>query len=165
MPAPLVKKRCLLKKIPGKGGWTYAELPEVPVDRSAPFGWVRVKGSIDGYRFEKYHLMPLGNGHLFLPVKAAVRKQIRKQAGDHVDVEIYLDDAAIEIPPELDECLDTEPAARSFFLSLTQSQQKHYIDWIFSAARQETRDQRLARCIDLLLKGQPLRSAEKQLNP
>ncbi len=38
----------MLEKIPGKGGWTYAPLPEIP---------------------------PMGNGQHFLPVKAAIRKK------------------------------------------------------------------------------------------
>jgi hypothetical protein len=36
--------------------------------KNAPFGWVKVKGSIDGIEFNKYHLMPIGGGRLFLPV-------------------------------------------------------------------------------------------------
>ena len=47
-----VDRECLLKKWPGKGGWTYAEIPEIPQDRKAPFGWVTVKGWIDDYELK-----------------------------------------------------------------------------------------------------------------
>ena len=60
---PLVNQDYLLQKFPGKGGWTYAEIPEVLQDKHAPFGWVKVKGSIDGYQFKNYRLMPMGNGN------------------------------------------------------------------------------------------------------
>ncbi len=89
---PLVAKTYLLEKIPGKGGWTFARIPEVLQSKNTPFGWVKVKGSIDGVSFKKYHLMPMGNGHLFLPVKAEIRKKIKKQEGDYVDIVLYPDE-------------------------------------------------------------------------
>lgn len=73
---PIVKAQYLLKKFPGKGGWTYIEIPEVKQNRSNPFGWVKVKGLIDNYELKQYKLMPTGNGKLFLPVKATIRKKI-----------------------------------------------------------------------------------------
>ena len=78
MEKPLVNQKYLLKKIPGKSGWTYADLPQVIPDSNAPFGWVKVKGTIDGIEIKKYHLMPYGNGKLFLPVKAEIRKKNKK---------------------------------------------------------------------------------------
>ena len=62
---PLVDSLYLLKKFPGKGGWTYAEIPEVLQDKDNPFGWVKVSGNIDGYELKQYKLMPMGNGKLF----------------------------------------------------------------------------------------------------
>ncbi len=50
MEKPLVDKEYLLDKFPGKGGWTYTLIPEIEQDKKAPFGWVKVKGSIDGYK-------------------------------------------------------------------------------------------------------------------
>ena len=55
---PLLNRECLLKKFPGKGGWTYAEVPEIAPDPSNPFGWVQVRGSIDHYAIGPYKLMP-----------------------------------------------------------------------------------------------------------
>ena len=43
MEVPLVDKDYLLERTPGNGGWTYAPIPEVPQDKKAPFGWVKVK--------------------------------------------------------------------------------------------------------------------------
>ena len=43
----LVNAKYLLQQFPGKGGWTYATIPEIPPGKRIPFGWVRVKGSID----------------------------------------------------------------------------------------------------------------------
>jgi hypothetical protein len=82
MEIPLADNKYLLEKYPGKDGWTYAEIPEVPQSRNSPFGWVKVKGSIDNHEFKNYHLMPMGNGKLFLPVKSDIRKKIGKKEGD-----------------------------------------------------------------------------------
>jgi hypothetical protein len=86
---PLVDKTYLLEKFPCKMGWTYTEIPEIVPDKNAPFSWVKVKGSIDGYEISKYHLMPSGKGTLMLAVKAEIRKKIKKEAGDYVHVILY----------------------------------------------------------------------------
>jgi hypothetical protein len=73
---PVVDRICVLQKFPGKGGWTYAEIPELLQNKNTAFGWVTVKGSIDSFEINQYKLMPMGNGKLFLPVKASIRKKI-----------------------------------------------------------------------------------------
>ncbi len=98
---PLVNKKYLLEKYPGKGGWTYAAIPEVLQDKHAPFGWVKVKGQIDNFVIKNYKLIPMGTGKLFLPVKSEIRKKINKQAGDWVHVILYADNDPLEIPDEL----------------------------------------------------------------
>lgn len=153
MDVPLVNKEYLLKKYPGKGGWTYTEIPEIPQDRHRYFGWVQVKGTIDGYAINHYKLMPMGNGNLFLPVKKEIRKKIGKEAGDTIHVILYADNSPLSIPDELMVCLLDSPKAHQFFLSLTESSQKHYIDWIFEAKQLETKVNRMAKTIERLEKG------------
>ena len=153
MPKPLVNNKYTLEKFQGKGGWTYARIPEISQDKKAPFGWVKVKGTIDGVEIKKYHLMPMGNGHLFLPVKAEIRKKIKKAEGDQVHVILYPDNDPLEIPEEMEICLRDEPVAWNFFHSLSESERKYYIQWIFSAKKDETKSDRLAKTVDRLLLG------------
>lgn len=150
---PLINKRYRLEKFPGKGGWTFACIHEIEQDKKAPFGWVKVRGTIDGYEIRKYHLMPMGNGRLFLPVKAEIRKKIKKYEGDLVHVILYADHEPLEVPEEMLLCLRDEPAALKFFISLTESEQKFYMDWIYSAKKEQTKIARLAESINKLLKG------------
>jgi hypothetical protein len=149
---PLVNKKYLLEKFPGKGGWTFARIPEVLQDKHAYFGWVKVKGSVDGISFNKYHLMPMGNGSLFLPVKADIRKKIKKEAGDYVHVILYPDNEPLEIPAEMIQCIEDEPKALKFFNTLSEQEQKNYMQWIYAAKKEETRIARMAMMIDRLSK-------------
>lgn len=150
---PLVDDTYLLEKFSGKGGWTYARIPEVKAKKNTPFGWKKVKGTIDGYEIRQFHLMPMGNGVLMLPVKADIRKKIGKNAGDKVRVILFADNDAIEIPGELQQCLDDEPVASNFFNRLSDSEKRYYIQWIYGAKREDTRISRLARTINRLVMG------------
>jgi hypothetical protein len=150
---PLVNKKYLLERFPGKGGWTFARLPQALKNKKNRFGWVKVKGSIDGYEIKKYHLMPMGNGELFLPVKIEIRKKIRKEAGDRVHIILFADDEPLEVPDEMLLCLEDEPQAMKFFKSLSESEQKFYIEWIYSAKKEETKIARLATTISRLAQG------------
>jgi hypothetical protein len=152
MEKPLVDKEYLLQKFPGKGGWVYTIIPEIPQDRHSHFGWVKVKGSIDGYEISKYHLMPSGEGTLMLSVKSEVRKKIKKQEGDYVHIILYPDNDPIEIPEELWLCLQDEPEAWPFFHSLNENEQHNYIKWIYSAKTEETKVESIAKALDKLSK-------------
>ena len=153
MMKPLVNKKFILERFPGKGGWTFARIPEITQEKKAHFGWVKVKGTIDGYAISKYHLMPMGNGNLFLPVKAEIRKKINKKEGDKVHVVLYLDNEPLVVPEEMLLCLQDEPLALKFFNSLSESEQKFYIQWIYSAKKEDTKVDRMVKTINRLVKG------------
>lgn len=152
-PKPLFNKKVVLERFAGKGGWTYAQISQIRPSKKNPFGWVKVKGSIDGFEISKYHLMPMGHGRLFLPVKAAIRKKIGKDVGDRVHVILYPDNDPLFVPEELMLCLADEPAALIFFNSLSESERKFYIDWVTSAKRDESRIKRLAETVNRLARG------------
>lgn len=157
---PLVKKHYLLEKYHGKGGWTYARIPEIEMDKQTPFGWRKVRGTIDGFEISKYHLMPMGDGFLFLPVRAEIRKKIKKEAGDTVFVELYQDTEPLEVPEEWLLCLSDEPEALRFFNSLSESEQKYYIQWIYAAKKEETKINRMAKAVSRLKRNLKLYTPE-----
>jgi hypothetical protein len=152
MEVLLFKDKVLLKKFPGKGGWTYAALP-VKKDKNSRFGWITVRGRIDNYEFSNYKMLPLGTGDLFLPVKASVRKLIQKQEGDYVEVEVYQQQSDINIPENFLLCLKDEPAAEKAFQQLSATTQKQWLAWIQEPTTEDLQIERMATAVNKLASG------------
>ncbi len=148
---PLLSGKFVLEKFPGKGGWTYARLPWVSPDRSQPFGWRIVSGSIDEHPLVHYKLMPMGDGSLFLPVKASIRKKIQKEAGDWVQVVLYEVEPPHSLCAELMECLAMFPGSKEMFESLPEAEQKGMVMKVFYAANEDEKAALISGLIDKLL--------------
>lgn len=153
MEKPLVNKNYLLQKFEGKGGWTYAEIPEIPMPKTS-FGMMKVKGKIDDYEFSNVRLMPLGNGHLFLAVNSQLRKNIKKQAGDTVNIVLYEDKTPAEIPEELVVCMKYEEGILEKFVAYSDGEKKAFIDWIYSAKTEQTKADRIAKTMLMIQTGE-----------
>lgn len=153
MEKPLVNKKYKLQKFPGKGGWTYTVISEIPADKKQKFGWVKVKGFIEDFELKSYKLMPMSNGKMFLPVRAEIRKKIGKKEGDWVKIILFQDRDPLHIPDDFLQCLRDEPEAYKIFHSFNESNQKYYIDWIYSSKKEDTRIARMATSVDRIAKG------------
>ena len=147
--APIINQHYQLDKYP-EVGWIYVAIPEIKQDRHAIFSWVKVKGTIDGYEINNFHLMPLPDGTLYFPVKAEICKRIGKNVGDKVHIILYADQSPADIPDELLFTLEDNPIAYQAFQSLTESLQQGIIEWIFSAANEVIKTERILKTVERL---------------
>ena len=157
---PAVDGTYLLQKFPGKGGWTYAQIPEIKQNKNNPFGWVKVKGTVDGFVLKQYKLMPMGKGKLFLPLKASIRNTIGKEAGDYIQLVLSVDDDPYSIPDEIKSCFDEEPKTTlNRFMELSEGERKRYIDWIYESKTEDAKALRILKMMERIPRG--LKFADK----
>jgi len=137
-----------------KGAWTVVYPPYDVKEFFGRPGYVRVKGTIDGFAVKGMNLMPIGEKwgpttH-WLPIKESIRKAIGKKEGSTVNVVLVLDEDALTIPEDLAATLELSPIAKAFFESLTQSQKSYFVKSIIEAKTDETRYLRIEKCIEKL---------------
>ena len=92
--------------------------------------------------------------HLLLILKS-IREQAGKTFGDEVHLTIEADTAprVVELPEELERAFKTEKEAKAFFGKLSYTHQKEYVTWINDAKKEETRQARVIKTIEMLKKG------------
>ena len=127
----------------------------VPFDVKETFGSGRpkVRALIDGHEY-RGSLANMGQGHV-LGIRKDVRAAIGKDVGDEVRIEVELDTAPREvtIPPELVDAFATAPDAAERYASLSYTHRREYAEWVGEAKKQETRDRRAAKAIEMIREG------------
>lgn len=80
MRKPLVDKDCLLEKFSGKGGWTYAEIPEVQITSLLflPYCALGVVHLIQRYNFETNMLLVIV-GFVIVVVNLLIMNRIMRK--------------------------------------------------------------------------------------
>ena len=137
-----------------KTGWSYIKIPaklalQLKPDNKKSF---RVKGKLDAHSISGMALIPMGGGDFIMALKAEVRKAIRKQKGDALEVELEVDAKVIIPPKDLLECLADEPKALAYFKSLPKSHQNYFGNWVKSSKTEGTRTKRIVRVVDAMVK-------------
>ncbi len=137
----------------GPGGGAGVAFPYSVEDEFGVRGNVPVKATLDGVAYTG-SLMNCGVGPHMLAVLKSVRAKTGKGPGDAIDVVVWKDEEVrkADVPAEFKQQLKKE-GMLSLFEKLSYTHQKEYCRWINEAKKEETRQARLAKSIQMLREG------------
>lgn len=151
-----------------KTGWSYVFIPGAIANQIKPNEKksFRVKGKIDQVEVRGVALLPMGEGDFIIPLKAELRRALKKEEGAVVELNLVFDaDFKIEMPDDLELCLADEEVLLQQFLSMPKSHQNYFINWLNSAKTEATRAKRIVMIVDAMAKkydyGQMIRAARE----
>ena len=138
---------------PAGGGGAYVLFP---YDTEKEFGTkarVPVKVSFNGVAYTG-SLVKYGRPQHMLPVLKNIREQIGKGPRDMVEVVLECDGAVrtVEVPPPFAALLKKEKLLEGFE-KLSFTHRKEYCRWIGEARKEETRQARMTKAVDMLRAG------------
>jgi Bacteriocin-protection, YdeI or OmpD-Associated/Domain of unknown function (DUF1905) len=112
-----------------------------------------VRATVNG--FEWRTSVTRMRGEFLLGLNREVRESAGAEAGDTVEVAIELDSEPreVEIPEALARALSADADARAAFERLAFTHRKEYARWVAEAKRDETRNRRVSRAIEMLREG------------
>ena len=113
-------------------------------------GRVPVQATLDGLPYTG-SLMTCATPWHLLAVPKDIRAQLNKEPGDPIAVELWKDDAprTVELPEDFLKLLKKEKLLADFE-TLSMTRRKEYRNWLTSAKKEETRQRRLSKAIDIL---------------
>ncbi|ELC8442339.1 DUF1905 domain-containing protein [Clostridium perfringens] len=140
------KFEAVIKKHPDKD----ATFIEIPFDVEETFGSkrVKVKAKFDEVEY-RGSIVKMGLPCYMIGITKAIRKEIGKEAGDSISVEIEKDEEerVVELPEDFKLALDKNKAAKDFYESLSYSAKRKYVQWITGAKKSETREKRISEAV------------------
>jgi len=127
---------------------------EPPFDVKEVFGAKRVKviATFDGEAY-RGSIVFMG-GCYMLGMTQEIRKKIGKSFGEQVYVTVEKDeeDRTIEVPDDFMEAMKMNPNALTTYEKLSFTAKKEYVNWINEAKKVETRQDRIAKSMERLIK-------------
>jgi hypothetical protein len=94
-------------------------------------------------------------GEFLIGLRREVRTGAGVEAGDEVTVTIALDEAPrdVDVPPALARALEADAEAAARFDALAYTHRKEFAVWVAEAKKDETRERRVARAVQMLREG------------
>jgi Bacteriocin-protection, YdeI or OmpD-Associated/Domain of unknown function (DUF1905) len=145
--------RGVLKPVPHGGH--YVPVPEKVAERAGLAHAKRVRGSVNGVPYRSSLMKYSGVFHLGIHKATLTKAGIDPAAEASVKVTIELDDEPLPtdvVPDDLAAALAKNARARNAFATLRPSLKREYVKAILAAKRAETRERRVKKTLDELLK-------------
>jgi hypothetical protein len=150
----LPKKHTFTATIQNAGGG--GAFVDVPFDVEKAFGSKRpkIKATIDGVPYRGLLVRMGSECHMLLILKS-IREQVGKSFGDEVEVTVELDmePRVVQVPKDLARALNKDKDAKAFFEKLSFTHKREYVTWIEEAKKEETRQNRIMKTMEMLKKG------------
>jgi len=129
------------------------QIPEATVGELGGGNRPKVVVTVNGYSF-RTSIARMG-GSFWLGVSADRRTEAGIKAGDVLDFDVALDTAPreIEVPDDLAVALAADPAAKTFWDSMSYSNQRWHAEQITGAKKAETRAARVEKSVTMLREG------------
>lgn len=137
----------------------YVDVPlplcDTLIEATGKRGYLPVRVLIKEVSFQTT-LVPRGGGGFRLFLNGPMRKQAGADVGDTIKLTLELDEASreIEVPPDLAELFQAQPAAQMAFAQLTPHRRREILRWLLAAKKAETRTKRLQHILSFLTTGQ-----------
>jgi hypothetical protein len=148
------KKQTFTAEIKNAGGG--GAFVEIPFDVEQEFGSKRpkIRAMIEGVPYRGI-LTRMGSEYHMLIILKGIREQIGKTFGDQIEITVEPDSEPrqIEIPKDLMKEFKKDKDAKAFFDKLSYTHRKEYVTWINEAKKEETRQNRIAKTIEMLKQG------------
>ena len=148
------KKHTFTATIQNAGGG--GAFVEVPFDVEAVFGSKRpkIKALIEGVPYRGTLVRMGSESHMLLILKE-IREKIGRGFGDEikVTVEADIEPRVVDVPTDLLKELKKDKEARAFFDKLSYTHRREYVTWVTEAKKEETRQNRIVKTIEMLKKG------------
>ena len=129
----------------------------IPFDVEETFGKkrVKIKAVFEGEAEYRGTLVRMGSPQHILIVRKDIRTQIGKQPGDVVKVSLVEDTQprVVEVPENFQQLLNQDETVKQFFSKLSYTHQREYVEWITEAKKEETRERRMLKAIEMLKRG------------
>ena len=118
-------------------------------------GRLKVKATFDGVEY-RGSIVSMG-GKYIIGIKKEIRKKIKKEVDDNVQVVIEedLEPREVDVPNEFEAELSKHGLLPKFN-NLSYTHKREFVNWINSAKRETTKVSRITKAIEKLRKGETL---------
>ena len=133
--------------------WSYCfEVPVEIAKRMIEGDHKRVKCTLNSTIEIQAGLMPKGEGNYFITLNKEVRKKLKLDIGDKIEVQIVKDESkyGLPMPEEMFELLAIDDEADSYFHALTMGKQRSLLFLIGKPKNSDTRLKKALTVVDYL---------------
>lgn len=146
------------KAIIKQSGTMNAAFVEFPFSTEELFnkkGQVKIKAIFDEKVEYRGSLAKMKSECHILGLTQEIRKQLGKTFGDEVSVSLLEDqeERTVEIAEDVALVFNENPEAKALFNKMSYTHKKEYIRWIEEARKPETRENRKAKMITMIIEG------------